>query len=158
MKAGKPDKLIVKNKRLDGRKLDEMRPIELQVGNLKIAQGSGLFKFEHTYAQAGVYGPRELHPRFMQNSQKAILRCKYTMVPFSTKERIRPGRSRRSTEISTVIASAFSNVVFFSDFPKTVIDFTSRCIYKMCWIKCSIISISRCWSSNERSCKFLFCW
>jgi len=121
-KAGAPENLIIDGKRLDGRKLNEMRPVEAEAGMLKGATGSATIKFGDTYALAAVQGPRNLHPRFKQNPLKAILRTKYAMVPFSTKQRIRPGYSRRGTEISKVINEALSNVVFFDDYPKTVID------------------------------------
>jgi len=121
-KVGKPDQMIIKGKRLDGRDLEEFRPITLNVGVLKRAEGSAVFKFGDTYALAAVYGPKTMHPKHMQNPQKAVLKCIYSMAPFSTKERVRPGRSRRSTEISKVLNEALSNVIFFEDYPKTGID------------------------------------
>ena len=63
-----------------------------------------------------------MHPRHLQDPQKAVLRCRYSMAPFSTQERIRPGISRRSVEISKVLSEALSNVIFFEDYPKTGID------------------------------------
>lgn len=121
-KAGAPEALIVKGKRLDGRDLEEFRPLKAEVGVIKRAQGSAIFWFGNTRAIAGVYGPRPMHPRGLQDPTKTILRCKYFMAPFSTSDRIRPGRSRRSTEISKVIKEALSQVVFFEDFPKTATD------------------------------------
>ncbi|MFQ6020951.1 MAG: exosome complex exonuclease Rrp41 [Candidatus Aenigmatarchaeota archaeon] len=122
MKVGKPEKLIEKGKRLDGRKPEDFREIKIEVGILKRAGGSSIFKFGDTYALSAVFGPKELHPRHLIDPEKAILRCRYFMAPFSTKERIRPGISRRSIEISKVINEALSNVIFFKDYPKTVID------------------------------------
>jgi exosome complex component RRP41 len=121
-KVGQPEKMIVNGKRLDGRDLEQFRPITAEVGVLKRAEGSAIFKFGDTYALAAVFGPRTMHPRHMQDPQKAILRCRYAMAPFSTSERIRPGVSRRSVEISKVLNDALSNVVFFEDYPKTGID------------------------------------
>ncbi|MBN2203154.1 MAG: exosome complex exonuclease Rrp41 [Candidatus Aenigmarchaeota archaeon] len=120
--VGKPEKMIINGKRLDGRALDEFRPMEIEVGLLNNANGSATFKFGNTYALAAVQGPREVHPRHQENPQKTIIRCRYAMAPFSTKERIRPGRSRRATEISMVINEALSNVVFFNEYPKTAVD------------------------------------
>ncbi len=116
------EKLIVNGKRIDGRALDEFREIELKVGMLKRADGSGFFRFGNTQAIAAVYGPRNVHPRHMQNPKKAIIRTRYSMAPFSTEDRVRPGPSRRSTEISKVTNEALSSVVFFDDYPKTAID------------------------------------
>lgn len=116
------DKLIVGNKRLDGRTLEEFREIEAKSGILKRADGSAYFRFGNTHAIVAVYGPRAMHPKHMQNPQKAILRCRYNMAPFSTEDRVRPGPSRRSVEISKVVKEAFSQVIFFEDYPKTGID------------------------------------
>jgi exosome complex component RRP41 len=121
-KVGQPEKMIIDGKRLDGRSFEEFRPITAEVGVLKRAEGSAVFKFGDTYALAAVHGPRPFHPKHMQDPQKAILRCRYSMAPFSTNERIRPGISRRSVEISKVLNEALSNVVFFEDYPKTGID------------------------------------
>lgn len=121
-KVGAPEKLIVKGKRLDGRKLDEFRPMEAKVHTLNKAMGSGEFKFENTYAVSGVFGPKPFFPRGLQDPKRTKLNCRYTMIPFSTKERIRPGRSRRGTEISKVIREALGQVIFAEDYPKTGID------------------------------------
>ena len=121
-KKGAPEALIVKGKRLDGRALDEFRPIKTEVGVVQQAQGSAVFDFGETHALSAVYGPRPMHPKGLQEPTRAILRCKYFMAPFATWERSRPGISRRSTEISKVITDALSQVVFLDDFPKTVID------------------------------------
>jgi exosome complex component RRP41 len=122
MKKGAPAKLIVKGKRLDGRKLDEMRPMEAKAGILKRAEGSGYFRMGNSEAIAAVHGPRELHPKHLQDPLRTVLRCRYNMVPFSTDERVRPGPSRRSTEISKVITQALNSVVFLNEFPKSGID------------------------------------
>jgi exosome complex component RRP41 len=108
--------------RTDGRKFDETRPIEMKVGILKQADGSAIVKIGKTIAVAAVYGPRELNPRHMQESDRAILQCNYTMAPFSTKERVRPGPSRRSVEISKVTREALEPALFLKDFPRTTID------------------------------------
>ncbi len=121
-KIGKPEKMIIDGKRLDGRGLEEFRPLTAEVGVLRRADGSAIFRYGDTYALAGVFGPKPMHPRHLQDPQKAVLKCKYSMASFSTKERIRPGRSRRATEISKVLKEALSNVVFFEDYPKTGIE------------------------------------
>ena len=88
-------------KRLDGRKFDELRKIEAKVGIIPKADGSAMFRMGDTLAYAAVYGPRSLYPRFLQNPEKGILRCNYNMMPFAgCGERIRPGGNRRSKEIS----------------------------------------------------------
>jgi len=108
--------------RLDGRKYDELRPVEMKVGVLKHADGSALVKLGKTVALAAVYGPRELNPRHMQQSDRAILQCNYSMAPFSTMERAKPGPTRRSVEISKVTREALEPALFLNDFPRTTID------------------------------------
>lgn len=110
-------------KRVDGRKIDELRPIEAKVGVVERATGSAMFKIGKTYAIAAVYGPRELYPQFMQNPTRGILRCNYNMLAFSgSGERVRPGPSRRSKEISMITEKALYPVLDLSDFPGTVVD------------------------------------
>lgn len=110
-------------KRIDGRKFDELRPIEAKAGVIKNADGSGYFKIGKTVAYAAVYGPRELHPKFLQDPATGILRCNYNMMPFSGMgERVRPGPSRRSKEISMVTKNALDPVVDLSEFPNSVVD------------------------------------
>ncbi|MBU1199615.1 MAG: exosome complex exonuclease Rrp41 [Nanoarchaeota archaeon] len=109
-------------KRPDGRKFDETRKIEAKAGVIKKADGSAYFKIGKTTAYAAVYGPRELHPRHMQDPKTGILRCNYNMMPFSSEERVRPGPSRRSKEISMVTEKALGPVMDLKDYPNAVVD------------------------------------
>lgn len=108
--------------RLDGRKPDEMRKIEARAGVLKNADGSGYFAFGNSVAVAGVYGPRRVIPQHLEDPEKAIIKCIYSMAPFSTKERVSPAPSRRSIEISMVLRKALESVVFLHEFPRTMIE------------------------------------
>src|SRR3989344_6130767 len=96
--------------------------MEAKVGVVKRADGSAMFRMGDTIAIAAVYGPRNLYPKFLQDPQKGILRCNYNMLAFSVDERIRPGPSRRSKEISYVTESALSSVLDLSQFPNAVVD------------------------------------
>ena len=105
------------------REQTEVRPIEAEAGIIKKAEGSARFKIGNTEALAAVYGPRELHPRFLQDPKKGLLRCNYNMMPFSGDgNRVRPGPSRRSKEISMVTENALKPVVDLEDYPNTVVD------------------------------------
>ncbi len=115
-------KLIVKGKRLDGRKLDELRKIKIEVGVLKSADGSAYVEWGGNKVMAACYGPRELHPRHLQRPDRATLRFTYNMAPFSVSDRKRPGPDRRSREISKVTRDALESVVFTHLFPKAAID------------------------------------
>jgi exosome complex component RRP41 len=119
----KPDvKLIVNGKRIDGRELDQLRPIEMRTDVINRANGSAKVKFGNTEAICSVFGPRELYPKWMQESESGILRCRYNMAPFSVDDRKSPGPDRRSVEISKVIRLALEPVLFLEDFPKATID------------------------------------
>ncbi len=104
---GRPEglKLIDENgKRIDGRKKYELRPIKMEVGVLKNADGSAYVEWGKNKVLAAVYGPREIHPpKHLQRPDRAILRVRYNMAPFSVEERKKPGPDRRSVEISKVI-------------------------------------------------------
>lgn len=109
--------------RFDKRKMDQTRPMEAKVGVIPRADGSAMFKIGKTVAYAAVYGPRELHPKFMQDPSTGILRCHYSMMPFSGHgDRVRPGTSRRSKEISMVMTNALLPVLDLRDYPNSVVD------------------------------------
>jgi exosome complex component RRP41 len=118
----KPEKLIENGIRLDGRKPDELRPINIKVGVLNRADGSCYFEFGGNKVIAAVYGPREVHPRHMQKSTSAVVRYRYNMASFSVEERKRPGPDRRSIEVSKVSREALEPVIFQEYFPRSAID------------------------------------
>ncbi len=114
--------LIVDGKRLDGREFDELRPIKIKVGVLKRADGSCYLEMGRNKVVAAVYGPREVHPRHLQDPVQAVVRYRYNMAPFSVEERKRPGPDRRSVEISKVSREAIESVVMKELFPRSGID------------------------------------
>ncbi|MDO8623601.1 MAG: exosome complex exonuclease Rrp41 [archaeon] len=109
-------------KRPDGRKFDETREMKAKVGVVPNADGSAMFQFGDTIAIAAVYGPKQMHPQHSQNPEKGVLRCNYNMLSFSVTERIKPGPSRRSSEISKITEWALSPALMIDEFPNTVID------------------------------------
>jgi exosome complex component RRP41 len=111
-----------KGKRTDGRKLDEVRPLKLEVGVLNNADGSAYIEQGKNKILAAVYGPREVHPRHLALPDRALLRCRYHMAPFSVEERKSPAPSRREVELSKVIREALDPAIFSEKFPKTSID------------------------------------
>ncbi len=114
---------MVYTKRLDGRDWTELRPMSAAVGVINNADGSATFTMGKTIAYAAVYGPRELYPKFLQDPKKGLLRCHYNMMPFSGQgDRVRPGPSRRSREISLVMTNALLPVLDMSQFPNAVVD------------------------------------
>jgi len=90
-------------KRTDGRGIDELREVKITVGSVKNADGSAFIEFGKNKILAAVYGPREVHPKHMAQSDRCVLRCRYHMSPFSTDTRKNPAPSRREVEISKVM-------------------------------------------------------
>lgn len=129
------------NKRFDGRKFDELREVSAETGVIPNADGSARFKIGKTIALAAVYGPRVLHPRFLQNPTKGVLRCNYNMMSFSgSGERVRPGPSRRSKEISYITERALEPVLDLSEFPGSVIDVFIELLQTDAGTRCAGIS------------------
>ena len=84
IKQGPPFKLISdEGTRIDGRKFDELRPIHMEIGVLKTADGSAYMEQGRNKIIVAVYGPRELHPRHLALPDRARVRCTYRMTSFS---------------------------------------------------------------------------
>jgi len=108
--------------RLDGRTLDELRPIRIEAGVLNRADGSCYLEWGNNKVLVGVYGPREVHPKHMQNPLRGIVQARYNMASFSVSERKRPGPDRRAVEISKITSEALEAVVLVDQFPRTTVD------------------------------------
>ncbi len=108
--------------RCDGRKIDEPRRIMIKAGVLKNADGSAYIEFGGNKILAGVFGPRDVHPNHMSDTDTGILRCRYHMSPYSVTERKNPAPSRREIEISKVIKEALESAVILDKFPRTAVD------------------------------------
>jgi len=119
----KSEKLIdKKGLRLDGRKPDELRPVKLQVGAITNADGSAYIEQGKNKILAGVYGPREVHPKHLALQDRTLLKCRYHMAPFSVQERKSPAPSRREVELSKVIRESLEPAIFLEYYPRTMID------------------------------------
>ena len=125
MGGKKPEGMELINKeglRLDGRRPDQLRPIRIEAGVLKQADGSAYLEWGGNKVLAAVYGPRECHPRHDQDPTKARVRVRYNMAAFSVSDRKRPGPDRRSQEISKISSEALEHVVLTNLYPKNAID------------------------------------
>lgn len=113
----------VKNgKRLDGRKVDELRPIKMQAGVLSRAEGSAYLEWGQNKVLVGVYGPKEALPKHKQDPYKALVRYTYRMATFSVPDRKNPRPARREVEISKVSGEALEKAIFLEKFPNTAIE------------------------------------
>ena len=108
--------------RTDGRRWNELRPIRMEVGQLKNADGSAYIEFGKNKIVAAVYGPKEVHPKHMVLPDRALIRCRYHMAPFSVDERKNPAPSRREIEISKVIREALEPALIAEDYPRAAIQ------------------------------------
>lgn len=123
--GGRDSKLVLLDDngiRCDGRKIDETRNVTIKAGVLKNAEGSAYIEFGDNKILVGVFGPRDVHPKHLSNTDTGILRCRYHMSPFSVTERKNPAPSRREIEISKVIKEALLPAVILEKFPRTVVD------------------------------------
>jgi exosome complex component RRP41 len=114
--------LIKKGVRTDQRQITDLRTIKIEVGTLDKANGSAYLTWGKNKILAAVYGPREVHPRHLAKSDRAFVRCRYHMAPFSTDERKHPAPSRREVELSKVIRMALEPAIITDLFPRTGID------------------------------------
>jgi exosome complex component RRP41 len=122
---GKPEQVSLLDKnglRVDGRRLDELRPLRLEVGILDKADGSAYIEHGKNKILAAVYGPREAHPKHIALADRAVVRCRYHMAPFSTDERKSPAPSRRELELSKVIRESLEPAIMSEYFPRATID------------------------------------
>lgn len=110
--------LIVGGKRVDGRAFNELRKISIETDVIKNADGSARLRWGSNLVIAAVYGPKEALPRHTANPDRAVIKCRYVMAPFSSlEEHGRTGTNRRSTEISKVTREVFESVVMLERFP-----------------------------------------
>lgn len=126
--------------RPDGRSPEDLREMGAEVGIIPNADGSARFKSGNTIAIAAVYGPKEMHPQHKQNPDKGVLRCNYNMASFSVDDRMKPGPSRRSTEISKIMEWALEPVLELERFPSTVVDVHVQIIQADAGTRCAGIN------------------
>jgi ribonuclease PH len=100
--------------RVDGRQPDELRPVTLERGFAKFAEGSCLIKMGDTHMLVTATVEDRVPP-FMKNTGKGWLTAEYSMLPRSGRERNqRPdnrGPNGRSMEIQRLIGRCLRTVV-----------------------------------------------
>ncbi|HUY70279.1 MAG TPA: hypothetical protein VMV00_01780 [Candidatus Baltobacteraceae bacterium] len=100
-----------------------MRPFTIKANVIKNAEGSCYVEWGNNKILAAVYGPKEVMPRHMMEPDRAIIKCRYAMAPFSSlSDHGRTGPNRRAIEISKVIREVFENVVMLREYPASEID------------------------------------
>ena len=101
--------------RRDNRKLNEMRPLEIDLGIIKHAEGSALVKFGDTHVICTASIENNV-PRWMRGSDEGWITAEYGMLPRSTHERMNRESSRgkqsgRTMEIQRLIGRSLRQAV-----------------------------------------------
>jgi exosome complex component RRP41 len=109
-------------KRVDGRDLNELRPIKIIPSVIDRADGSAYLEWGQNKIIAAVYGPREQIPKWLSDPQRGRVNFLYRMAPFSVPERKNPKPGRRDIEISKVVGEALSQAILLEEFPGMAID------------------------------------
>src|ERR1700690_2889326 len=99
--------------RADGRRLDQMRPVEIQTGYLLTAEGSALIEVGSTRVLCAA-SVEQTVPQFLRGSGKGWVTAEYAMLPRATvsrspRESLRP--SGRTQEIQRLIGRSLRSVV-----------------------------------------------
>lgn len=115
-------------KRVDGREPDEVRETKMEVGILDEADGSAMVETGNTRVVASVFGPQELHPQHLQEPDRAVIKMRYNMAPFSVEDRMRPGPNRRAKEIGLIARRALEPAIELENFPKAGIDISMEVV------------------------------
>src|SRR5215472_12680993 len=101
--------------RIDGRKPDEMRPVEIAPGYLMTAEGSAVISVGHTRVLCAA-SVEETVPHFLRGSGKGWVTAEYSMLPRSTvkrtpREAAKGKLSGRTQEIQRLIGRSLRAVV-----------------------------------------------
>jgi ribonuclease PH len=101
--------------RHDGRRPDEKRPVSIEIGTMKFAEGSALIQVGDTRVLASASVEKRV-PRFLERSEQGWLTAEYAMLPRATQERSRREVSRgrvsgRTAEIQRLIGRSLRAVV-----------------------------------------------
>lgn len=124
MSAPKDKPELMKNgKRHDGRSPEDLRNIKIEAFVLDNADGSAYIEWGNNKILAAIYGPKEALPKHTQDPERAVIKCRYSMAPFSGNEEHGSSRpSRRSIEISKITKEIFEHVILVEEFPGSEID------------------------------------
>jgi ribonuclease PH len=100
--------------RKDGRQLDELRPVTIERGYLRNAEGSAMIEMGGTKVLCSATLEQGV-PRFLYGQNSGWVTGEYGMLPRSSHERIRreaaKGRSGRTYEIQRLIGRSFRTAV-----------------------------------------------
>ncbi|MCJ1389021.1 Exosome non-catalytic core component [Xylographa bjoerkii] len=113
--------------RLDGRRWNELRRIHAQISTQAAADGSSYLEMGNTKILCTVAGPAEERRRgagagVAGGDEKASVVVEVSVAGFSGVDRKRRGRGdKRTLELQSTIASAFSTTLFTNLYPRSTI-------------------------------------
>lgn len=114
------DSILIGDHRLDGRKNDEVREIEIKMDVVPQASGSASFNLGSTKAIAWVIGPKEGKGK---NDLKGNLKCKFSLAAFSTFIRKKEyKRDLKMREFSKTFKDIFEQTIILENYPKCDIE------------------------------------
>ena len=101
--------------RSNGRQRDQLRPVSIQIGVMKFAEGSALIEVGDTRVLTSATVERRV-PRFLEDSGKGWLTAEYAMLPRATHTRSQRDVSRgrpsgRTSEIQRLIGRSLRAIV-----------------------------------------------
>ncbi|KAF2073974.1 hypothetical protein CYY_004719 [Polysphondylium violaceum] len=112
--------------RVDGRRPNEIRRINVKMNILGRADGSAYYEQGNTKIIAAVYGPREIVHNTKAMFDRAIVNCEFSVSSFSTTERKQQFKTsrgdRQTTEASNLIKQAFESTIHTHLYPRSQID------------------------------------
>lgn len=97
-------------KRSDGRRLDQLRPVQISSGYLKTAAGSALIEMGDTKVLCTVSSVDGVPP-FLVGTGKGWLTAEYSMLPGSSTRRVAREPNSRAREIQRLIGRSLRAVV-----------------------------------------------
>jgi ribonuclease PH len=96
--------------RPDGRRPDQLRPLEIIPGFQKHAEGSALIKLGDTWVLCSASVEKGV-PSFLAGKNQGWLTAEYAMLPRSTHTRSKRGPGGRGTEIQRLIGRALRGAI-----------------------------------------------
>ncbi|TPX32427.1 hypothetical protein SmJEL517_g04491 [Synchytrium microbalum] len=104
-----------------GRNLDQIRPLYLNTGLTKHANGSAYFESGNLKLACSVYGPRQAR-RHQLLHDRGYLHCEFKFAPFSCTKRRGFQKDAQETEFSRIIQQALSPAIRLETLPKSTVD------------------------------------
>lgn len=112
------DLFFINNLRQDGRKKNEIRNFDVQMGELTEASGSAQVSMGETKAVAWVEGPREGKSKLYEN--KGVLKCTFSIAPFASITRKKDyKRDLKMREFSKTLKDIFEQIIMLELYPRS---------------------------------------